>query len=99
MTGQNQGVLSAPFADLSDAERRAALAALVSLPPEIGLLSLREFAPSMGRLRDEYRPNAPASEAVAASLHLEAKVLLARTTPRLEAALEAEGLRCVVAAP
>jgi hypothetical protein len=99
VAGQTRGVLSAPCADLGDAERSAALEALMALPPEIGLLSLRDLAPSMGRLRNEHRLNALASEAVAASLHLEAKVLLAATTPRLEAALGAEGRSCVVRTP
>ena len=53
----------------------------------------------MARLRDEHRFNTLASEAVAASVQLDARVLLSTSTPLLETALAAEGRRCVVRAP
>lgn len=88
-----RGVLSAPFVGLPPRERERALTALLELPDDVGLLSLRELAPTIGRLRQVHALNALGSEVVAASVHLTASVLLSAPSPRLEEALKHEGRR------
>ncbi len=72
--------------------RRRALAAVMALPEEIGLLSLRTLAPLIGELRRAYDMNLLGIEALAAARHLGASVFLSARSPRLEAALEREGV-------
>ena len=86
-----RGALSAPFADLPAALRERAVAAVLELPKEISLLSLRELAPDIGRLRQRHTLNILGSEALAAAIRLEADVILATPSPRLQAALDDEG--------
>jgi hypothetical protein len=93
-----EGVLSEPFRELEASDRELALAALNDLPAEVGLLSLRVLAPAMAPLRRRYQLNVLAAEALAAAVELKASVLTAMSSPRLEAALVAEGRRCVVRA-
>ena len=52
-----QGSLSRPIAVLPPSVQQAAFAALMSLPEDIGLLSLRELGPTMAELRRKYRLN------------------------------------------
>jgi hypothetical protein len=92
------GALSRRFAQLPAALRLAARERVAALPPEIGLLSLRQLGPAIGRLRSVHSLNALSSEALAAAIALEARVLLSVASPSLEAALAAEGRRCVVRA-
>ena len=84
------GVLSASFAALPEALRVRALRALLELPAEIGLESLRNLAPLIGQLSRRHRLNALGIEVLAAAVHLEADVYLSAPAPRLEAALRAE---------
>ncbi len=84
------GVLSGPFEHLPDARRRQAVDALIELPAEIELVSLRLLAPAIGRLRDRHSLNLLAGEAVAAANHLGADVFLSAPSPTLERALAAE---------
>ena len=84
------GVLSASFAALSPATRTRALQALLELPDEIGLESLRTLAPLIGHLHQRHRLNALGIEVLAAALHLQANVYLSAPSPRLEEALRAE---------
>jgi hypothetical protein len=93
---QIAGVLSEPFAALKEPDRQSALDALVDLPSEMGLLSLRDLAPLIAPLRQRYQLNVLAGEALGAAVELGAGVLMASRSPRLEAALAAEGRRCVV---
>lgn len=86
------GSLSAPFAALPAGRREQALAAVLELPEEIGLLSLRRLAPVIGRLRARHQLNILGMEALAAAVELGAAVALSAPSPRLEAALAAEGL-------
>jgi hypothetical protein len=86
------GRLSGPFLDLPEPTRSRAIDALVVLPESIGLLSLRDLGPSLGRLRGRYKLNILGMEALAAAIHLDAAVQLSARSPKLEAALEAEGL-------
>lgn len=88
------GALSAPFATLPSALQRRATAALLELPPDIGLVSMRELAPLIGRLRQRHQLNMLGMEALAAAVYLDADVVLSAPSPRLQAALAAEGLRC-----
>lgn len=85
------GALSRPFLELPEELRERALRAVLELPDAIGLLSLRELAPLIGRLRQRHALNALGSEALAAAVRLEANVFLAAPSPRLEEALAAEG--------
>ena len=85
------GALSGPFEALPPDRREQALAAVLELPEEIGLISLRELGPVIAQLRARHRLNALDIEAVAAAVHLDAAVALSTSSPRLEAALAAEG--------
>ena len=85
------GTLSAPFTALPPDRRQEALAAVMELPDEVGLLSLRELAPLIARLRARHQLNILGMEALAAAASLDAHVVLSTTSPRLEEALLAEG--------
>lgn len=86
------GKLSGPFLDLPEPARSRAIDALLALPEEIGLVSLRDLGPSIGRLRARHQLNILGMEALAAAIHLGADVHLSAEAPKLEAALEDEGL-------
>jgi hypothetical protein len=88
-----QGTLSAPFAALPSDRREQALAAVLELPDEIGLLSLRELGPVIARLRARHELNILGMEALAAGVQLDARVVLSARSPRLEGALATENLR------
>ena len=90
------GALSAPIAALPPATRSQALRALLELPTEIGLESLRILAPLIGQLRRRHRLNALGIEALAAAVHLQADVYLSVPSPRLEQALSTERRRVEV---
>lgn len=90
-----RGVLSGPFSDLAEPLRGRAVAALLELPDDIGLISLRELGPMIGRLRQDHDLNIMSSEALAAAVHLRADVHLSAPSPMLEAALRAEGLSVI----
>jgi hypothetical protein len=85
-----RGALSAPFADLPAALRERAVAAVLELPEEIALLSLRELAPDIGRLRQRHTLNILGAEVLAAAIRLDAEVVLATPSPRLQSALDDE---------
>lgn len=90
------GKLSGPFLDLPEPARSRAIQTLLVLPDEIGLVSLRDLGPSIGRLRSRHQLNILGMEALAAAIHLEAHVHLSVNSPKLGAALEAEGLSVTV---
>lgn len=85
------GVRSAPFGALPPSRRAQALAAVVALPDEIGLLSLRQLGPVIAGFRGRHQLNILGLEALAAATHLGATVVLSARSPRLEEALVAEG--------
>ena len=87
------GVLAGPFAGLPESLRERAVAALIELPEGIELLSLRDLAPDIGRLRGHHSLNILGMEALAAAIRLDADVALSTASPRLEAALVTEGCR------
>ena len=87
------GVLSRPFTDLPEEMRDPRVGAVLELPEEIALVSLRELAPQIGRLRRHHVLNALGMEVLAAAIHLEAEVLLSARSPQLEVALTAEHCR------
>jgi hypothetical protein len=87
------GVLSAPFATLPAHIHDRAIEALLTLPDEIGLVSLRELAPVMGQLRNRHDLNVLGMEVLAAAVLLEADVYLSAPSPRLEQALHRESRR------
>ena len=89
------GVLSSPFAALPDDARAAAVRAVLQLPDHIGLVSLHELAPLIGQLR-RHRLNILGMEALAAAVHLGARVVLSAPSPRLQHALRHEGCDVVV---
>jgi hypothetical protein len=83
------GVLSRPFEGLDELERSAAERKLLRFPDEVGLINLRELVPLMAQLADAHpNINLLGREALAATLALEAKVVLATSFPTLESALE-----------
>jgi len=85
------GVLSAPFTALPPAARDRAIEALIELPDGIGLVSLRDLAPLIGRLRQQHQLNILGMEALAGAVHLGAAVRLSTSSPKLQHALEMEG--------
>ncbi len=93
---QRTGALSRPFADLSTEHRARARDAVLELPPEIGLISLRVLAPTIARLRERHLLNILGIEALAAATHLGAKVFLSGPSPHLERALRREQLTVAV---
>ncbi len=90
------GKLSGPFLDLPEPARSRAIDSLLALPEAIGLVSLRDLGPTIGRLRSRHQLNILGMEALAAAVHLDARVLLSVNSPKLEAALAAEGLTVTV---
>ncbi len=86
------GVLSGPFAALTPRLRAQAMGSLLELPPEIGVLSLRELGPTIADLRGRHQLNVLAIEALASASRLDARVFISAPSPLLERALIAEGL-------
>jgi hypothetical protein len=81
------GVLSSPFAELPADLRAIAINAVLELPENIGLLSLRDLAPTIAQLRDQHQLNVLSIEALAAATRLDAQVYLSAPSPMLEKAL------------
>lgn len=90
------GALSTPFAGLPAPARERAMRGLLELPDSIGLLSLRELGSVIGQQRRRHDLNILGMEVLAAAVQLEADVYLSASSPRLEAALHAEGRRVTV---
>jgi hypothetical protein len=67
-----------------------AIGALLELPDEIGLVSLRELAPVIGQLRARHDLNILGMGVLAAAVHLRADVYLSAPSPRLEQSLRRE---------
>lgn len=86
------GVLSKPFLDLPEPLRRPALRAVLELPPDIGLTSLRRLGPKIAELRRDHPLNTLGIEVLAAAITLRADVHLSAPSPRLEQALQQEDL-------
>ena len=87
------GTLSGPFAILPPQQQHAAVAAVLALPVEIGLLSLRQLGPLIGELAKRHPPmNVLSREALAAAVELAATVIVAEgnESPALLSALETE---------
>ena len=93
---ERAGVRSRPFVDLPDGMRERALAAVLELPAEIGLLSLRELGPTIAQLRQHHPLNILSIEALSAATSLQATVYLSAPSPQLEQALRAAGLKVKV---
>jgi hypothetical protein len=81
------GILSAPFNSLPTPTRDRAIGALMELPDDVGLVSLRELAPIIGQLRNRHDLNILGMEVLAAAVHLKADVYLSAPSPRLQEAL------------
>jgi len=92
-SNRDSGTLSAPFASLPDPTRDRAIQALLDLPDQIGLVSLRELAPVIGQLRNRHDLNILGMEVLAAAVHFEADVYLSAPSPRLQEALIRESRR------
>jgi hypothetical protein len=89
------GVLSGQVAALPPDRRSAAVSAVLELPAEIGLLSLRQLGPLIGELASRHAPmNVLSREALAAAVQLAATVVVAEgnENPPLLSALESERL-------
>jgi hypothetical protein len=89
-TTDRPGVLSGPFAGLPADLRDQAVSAVLELPDDIALISLRELAPDIGRVRLRHSLNILATEALAAAIRLDAEVFLSAPSPQLQSALEDE---------
>lgn len=87
------GVLSRPFSELPGVLREKAMHAVLELPGEIGLISLRELAPTIAQLRQRHQLNILGIEALAAATRLGAEVFLSAPSPLLEDALKSENLK------
>jgi hypothetical protein len=94
---ERTGVLSRPFAELSPSLRDKALRAVLDLPDDIGMLSLRHLGPTIAQLRQHHQLNVLGLEALAAASILGAKVFLSAPSPMLESALRSERLEVKVA--
>lgn len=92
----HRGVLSTPFMSLPPDHRERATRALMELPDDVGLVSLRSLAPLIGQLRRNHNMNILGMEVLAASIHLQADVYLSAPSPRLQYALDREGRRVEV---
>jgi hypothetical protein len=90
------GTLSGPFAELPEALRRSAMSAVLELPSEIGLVSLRELGPVIAQLRGDHQLNILNIEVLAAATHLNADVFLSAPSPMLESALTQRKLKVKV---
>ncbi|MBI2704361.1 MAG: hypothetical protein HYX32_03590 [Actinobacteria bacterium] len=93
---ERTGALSRPFAELPDSMRERALNAVLELPAEIGLISLRELGPTIAQWRQHHELNILSIEALAAATLLRANVYLSAASPQLEAALRSERLKVTV---
>lgn len=90
------GMLSRPFEELEPDARQAAERRLLSLPRNIGLLSMRSLAPLMAQLLVEYpHMNVLSREVLASAIDLDAKVVVTARSPVLKAALESRRLELV----
>jgi hypothetical protein len=89
------GALSGPFEKAESRIKEMASVALVKLPENIGLLSLRELAPTMAEGVERHRLNVMSLEALAAAMSLNAEIALAVGSehPLLISAAEVEGLK------
>jgi hypothetical protein len=93
------GALSGPFAVLPPERRRRAVEAVLSLPEDIGLLSLRQLGPVIGDLAGRHPPmNILTREALAATVTLDATLLMAEGNENrtLAEAVVREGLEVAV---
>lgn len=95
------GALSGPFLAAPNDVRARASAALVRLPEGVGLVSLRDLAPSMAELIERHRLNALSLEALAAALSLGAELALAEGSenPSLIEAARSEQLQVQIIPP
>jgi hypothetical protein len=89
-SNRQSGTLSAPFASLPDPTRDRAIQALLELPDQVGLVSLRDLAPVIGQLRNRHDLNILGMEVLAAAVLLRADVYLSAPSPRLQEALTRE---------
>jgi hypothetical protein len=77
------GALSRPFASFSAERRTRVLASLDRLPPEIGLISLRDLVPVMRALDVGRHLNLLTAEALAAAQVLDAGIRSTSDSPML----------------
>lgn len=96
------GQLSGPVLSLPPQQRQRAVSAVLKLPPDIGLLSLRRLGPVIAELSRRHRPmNTLTREALAAAVMLGADVLMAERNQNhvLEAGVVQEGLQVELVVP
>jgi hypothetical protein len=89
------GALTGELAQLPPSLQAAALRAVGRLPDDVGLLSLRDLAPSMARFSERHALNLLSLEALAAAASLGAQILVAveNDGPSLRRAAADEGMR------
>ncbi len=94
---ERTGALSRPFATLPTDLRERAINAVLELPADVGLISLRDLAPTIGQLRQRHSLNVLGIEALAAATQLRAHVFLSAPSPLLQQACKDERIK--VSAP
>ena len=102
VTRRAGGALSGPFAALRPERRARAVTSVLTLPDDIGLLSLRQLAPLIGDLAGRHPPmNILTREALAAAVALQATLLMAQDNENrtLAAAATREGLEVAFLSP
>ena len=93
------GVLSSALAALAPERQALVLAGLDELPPQIGLLSLRQLVPLMRRLDTGRQLNLLTAEALAAARMLEAGIRVTNESRLLHDACHTLGVDLQVVAP
>jgi len=86
------GALSRQLAELDLERQLRILAALDSLPDEVGPLSLRDLVPLMRALHVSRPLNMLSAEALAAALVLDAEIVVSTDNPMLQGGAEDLGI-------
>ena len=90
--GQSSGVLSRSLYELTPQEQALVIGSVRQLPPEIGLLSLRELVPIMASLEGGRQLNLLTAEAVAAAVVLDAIIAVTTESALLTATCSTLGI-------
>ena len=91
-SSQMTGALSRQLAELDLERQLRILAALDSLPDEVGPLSLRDLVPLMRALHVSRPLNMLSAEALAAALVLDAEIVVSTDNPMLQGGAEDLGI-------
>jgi hypothetical protein len=92
-SGSASGQLSGPVANLEPTLREAIIESVVTLPPGIGTVPLRDLVPLMAEVSRDGPADLLALEAIAASIYLRHPIIgsTANANPRITAAQDRYG--------